>query len=156
MSLLIGNNLVVSIHYALTDDDGTAIDSSEGQEPLTFLHGAGNIIPGLENALTGKVQGDSLAVKVEPADGYGVVNDQLIHTVPKSAFQGVETVEAGMAFEAQGPDGQAQHIVVKEVKGDDVIIDANHPLAGITLNFDVEIVTVREPTAEELDHGHAH
>ncbi len=156
MSLLIGDKLVVSMHYKLTDDEGTVLDSSEGAEPLAYLHGSGNIIPGLEKALTGKVAGDSLQVKVDPADGYGEVLEELIHTVNKTAFEGVESVEPGMAFEAQAPDGSKQRIVVKKVDGDDVTIDANHPLAGFTLHFDVEIVGVREATEEEVAHGHVH
>ncbi|MGV6852732.1 MAG: FKBP-type peptidyl-prolyl cis-trans isomerase [bacterium] len=156
MSLLIGDGLVVSMNYTLTDDEGVVIDSSEGAEPLSYLHGAGNIIPGLEKELTGKVQGDILSVKVEPAEGYGEIMPELIHKVDKAAFQGVDKVEPGMAFEAQGPDGSAQHIIVKAVEGDEVTIDANHPLAGVTLNFAVEIMAVRDATEEEISHGHVH
>ncbi len=156
MSLLIGDNLVVSMHYKLTDDEGNVLDSSEGSEPLNYLHGAGNIIPGLEKALVGKVAGDTLQVRVEPAEGYGEVVPELIQTVERAAFQGVDTVEAGMAFEAQAPDGSIQRIVVKNVEGDEVTIDANHPLAGVTLNFDIEIVNVKEATKEEIAHGHVH
>ncbi len=156
MSLLIGDNLVVSMHYKLTDDDGTVLDSSEGSEPLAYLHGSGNIIPGLEKALVGKVEGDSVQVKVEPAEGYGDVDPELVQTVNKAAFEGVESIEAGMAFQAEAPDGSVRSIVVKETNGDDVTIDANHPLAGFILHFDVEIVGVREATEEEVAHGHAH
>jgi len=156
MSLLIGDNLVVSMHYKLTDADGNVLDSSEGSDPLTYLHGAGNIIPGLEKALVGKVEGSSAQVKIEPAEGYGEIVPELIQSVDKEAFEGVESVEVGMAFEAQGPDGSMQRIMVKEVEGDEVTIDANHPLAGVVLHFDIEIVGVREPTAEEVEHGHAH
>jgi FKBP-type peptidyl-prolyl cis-trans isomerase SlyD len=156
MSLLIGDNLIVSMHYKLTDNDGTLLDSSEGSEPLGYLHGAGNIIPGLENALVGKAEGDFLQVKVEPAEGYGEVVPDLIQTVEKAAFEGVESVEVDMRFEAEGPDGDVQHIVVKEVNGDEITIDANHPLAGVVLNFDIDIVSVREATEEEEAHGHAH
>jgi FKBP-type peptidyl-prolyl cis-trans isomerase SlyD len=156
MSLLIGDNLVVSMHYKLTDDDGNVLDRSEGSEPLAYLHGAGNIIPGLETALVGKVEGDSLQVRVEPAEGYGEVMPDLIQTVERAAFQGVESVEVGMAFKAQAQDGSAQRIVVKKVDGDEVTIDANHPLAGVVLHFDIEIVGVREATEEEVAHGHPH
>lgn len=156
MSLLIGDNLVVSMHYELTDNDGTVLDSSKDAEPLPYLHGAGNIIPGLEKALVGKTQGDSLQVTVEPAEGYGEVAPELINTVDRSAFQGVESIEVGMAFEAQGADGSVQRIIVKDVDGDEITVDANHPLAGVTLNFDVEIVSVREATEEEIAHGHVH
>lgn len=156
MSLMIGDNSVVSMHYKLTDNDGNVIDSSEGMEPLTYLHGAGNIIPGLEKALVGKVEDHSLTVKVQPSDGYGEIMQELIQTLDKAAFQGVETVEAGMSFEAQGPDGLSKRIVVKKVEDDQITIDANHPLAGVELNFDVNIVSVREATAEEKTHGHVH
>ena len=156
MSLLIGDKLVVSMHYKLTDAEGTVIDSSEGSDPLTYLHGAGNIIPGLEKELVGKTEGATMQVTVDPSEGYGELNPEMIQTVPREAFQGVESIEAGMTFQAEGPDGSAQHIVVKEVDGDNIIIDANHPLAGKELNFDVEVVSVREATEEELDHGHVH
>ena len=156
MSLLIGNNLVVSIHYKLTDNDGNVIDSSEGQDPLAYLHGSGHIVPGLEQALVGKVEGDKLEVTLQPEEGYGDVVSDLIQTVDKAAFQGVDKVEVGMGFESESPDGAVHHIVVKEVEGDNVTIDANHPLAGVVLNFDVEVVGIRTPTEEEVSHGHAH
>jgi FKBP-type peptidyl-prolyl cis-trans isomerase SlyD len=156
MTLLVGDNLVVSIHYQLTDDEGNVLDSSKDRDPLNYLHGAGNILPGLESALVGKVEGDSEQVRLEPEDGYGTVRDELIQKIDRSAFQGVEKVEVGMTFQAQGPNGAVQHIVVKDVEGDEVTIDANHPLAGVALNFDVEVVGVREATAEEIEHGHVH
>jgi FKBP-type peptidyl-prolyl cis-trans isomerase SlyD len=156
MALLIGEKSVVSMHYKLADDDGNVLDSSEGSEPMAYLHGAGNIIPGLENALTGKVEGDSLDVRVEPADGYGEVMQELIQTVDKEAFQGVENVEVGMSFEAQAQNGSVHRVVVKEVEGDSVTIDANHPLAGLVLHFNIDVVGVRDATEEELAHGHAH
>lgn len=156
MSLLIGENLVVSMHYKLTDDDGNKLDSSENAEPLAYLHGAGNIIPGLEKALTGKVEGDSLQVRVEPAEAYGEVISELIQTIDKAAFKDIESIEVGMVFEAQAPDGSTQRIAVKAVDGDEVTIDANHPLAGIALNFDINIVSVREATGEEIAHGRVH
>ncbi len=156
MSLLIGNNLVVSMHYTLTDNDGNVLDSSEGSEPLAYLHGVGNIIPGLEKALTGKVKGDSLEVSVAPEEAYGESRPELVQVVNRAAFQGVEKVEAGMMFETQSPDGAVQRIMVKGVDGDEVTIDGNHPLAGVPLNFAVEIVEVREATEEEIAHGHSH
>ena len=156
MSLLIGDDLVVSMHYKLTDNEGNVLDSSEGSEPLTYLHGAGNIIPGLEKALVGKVEGDTQQVTVEPAEAYGEVMPELMQTVDKAAFQGVDSVEVGMSFEAQTSDGSVQHIVVTKVDGNQVTVDANHPLAGVVLNFVVEIVSVREATEEEISHGHVH
>lgn len=156
MSLPIGDATVVSIHYTLKDQEGTVIDSSEGADPLKYLHGAGNIIPGLESALLGKVQGDALDVVVAPGEGYGEYHAELVQVVPRAAFQGIENVEAGMAFTAQGEDGAERRVVVREVDGDDVTVDANHELAGVDLHFAVEIVEVRAATDEETSHGHAH
>lgn len=156
MSLMIGDKMVVSMHYTLTDNDGKVLDSSEGAEPLSYLHGAGNIIPGLETALIGKVADDELKVTVEPKEGYGELIPELIQKVNKSAFEGVDNLEPGMAFEAQGPDGQVQRVVISAVEGDEVTVNGNHPLAGVTLNFDVKIVGVRDATEEEITHGHVH
>ncbi len=156
MSLSVAENLVVSINYTLTDDEGNVIDSSEGSDLLTYLHGAGNIIPGLENELTGKTEGDSLQVKVQPSDGYGEQRQELIQIVDKAVFQGTETLEPGMSFQAQGPDGMVQNIVIKEINDEEVTIDANHPLAWTVLNFEVQVIMIREATKEEIDHGHVH
>lgn len=153
---MIDDKLVVNMHYKLSDNDGNMLDSSEGAEPMAFLHGAGNIIPGLEKSLTGKIAGDSLKVRVEPADGYGEISPELVQTIAKSAFEDAEAVEVGMAFQAESPEGSTQHIVVKKIEGDEVTIDANHPLAGVVLNFDIDIISVRAATEEELSHGHAH
>jgi len=150
MSLIIGDNLVVSLHYTLTDGEGETIDSSIDDEPMAYLHGAGNIIPGLENALVGKAVGDKFAVTVEPADGYGDIEPELEQTIDRAAFQGVDVIEA------QGDQGEVRSILVTAVDGDNITIDANHPLAGVTLNFDVEVVAIREATEDELEHGHAH
>ena len=156
MSLLIGDNVVASIHYTLTDPGGQVIDSSQGAEPLHYLHGAGNIIPGLEQALVGKTVGANLQVTVEPEHGYGEVDTDLIQQVPVAAFEGVEKIEPGMAFEAEDAQGNRRRIVVRSVEGDEVIIDGNHPLAGVQLRFDVEVVGVRSASEEEIAHGHAH
>ena len=156
MSLLIGDKLVVTIHYTLTDESGEIIDSSEGAEPLAYLHGAGNLIPGLERELVAKTAGASLKTTIAPEDGYGELHPELIETVPREAFEGVEKIEAGMAFEAEGSDGQARRIVVKEVSDEGIIIDGNHPLAGVELTFDVQVVDVREASEEEIAHGHVH
>ncbi|MEX0941111.1 MAG: peptidylprolyl isomerase [Pseudomonadales bacterium] len=140
---------VVSIHYTLTSD-GVELDSSKGREPLTYLHGGGGIIPGLEKALEGREAGEDLSVVIEPEEGYGPINDELIQNVPKTAFEGVEKVEPGMQFQASGQNGAVQNITVVKVEEEEVTIDANHPLAGQTLEFDVKVEEVREPTAEEL------
>ena len=147
---------VVSIHYKLTDDAGAELDSSEGRDPLTYLHASNNLIPGLESALEGKTEGDQLQVDVEPEQAYGPVNEELIQTVPHTAFEGAGKVEPGMRFQARGPQGQTQQIVVREVGDEGVTVDANHPLAGQTLHFDVTVVEVREATEEEKQHGHVH
>ncbi|WP_166260047.1 FKBP-type peptidyl-prolyl cis-trans isomerase [Marinobacter salicampi] len=148
---------VVTIHYTLTNDQGEQLDSSreEGREPLTYLEGAQNIIGGLENALTEKAPGDQLKVSIEPAEGYGEVNEELVQPVPRSAFEGVESIEPGMQFQAQTPGGP-QVVRVVEVNDETVTIDANHPLAGETLHFDVEVVDTREASEEESEHGHVH
>ncbi|HEY4612916.1 MAG TPA: peptidylprolyl isomerase, partial [Bacteroidota bacterium] len=130
-------------------------DSSEGQEPLTYLHGAGNIIPGLENTLEGKKIGDAVKVSVAPGEGYGEWDKQKIAEVPKKQFAGVGKLEVGMQFTADSNNGE-QIVTITKIAGDKVTVDANHPLAGKTLNFDVKVVEVRAATAEELSHGHVH
>ncbi len=152
----ISDNCVVSMHYTLKDSDGTVIDSSEGSDPLKFLQGAGNIIPGLESALMGCTVGDQKTVVIQPADGYGEYDETLIQTLPREAFTGIEEIEEGMEFHAEGPDGEVQAVVVKKLSDDGVTIDSNHELAGMVLHFEVKITDVRESTAEELDHGHVH
>ncbi|HDP89192.1 MAG TPA: peptidylprolyl isomerase [Thioalkalivibrio sp.] len=151
----IAKNSVVVIDYTLTDDNGDVVDSSAGGEPLAYIQGIGQIIPGLENALEGKSAGDEVSVKIPPAEGYGDYNEGLIQVVPREMFQGVDTIEPGMQFHAQTSQG-IQAITVTQVEGDDITIDGNHPLAGKNLNFAVTIKDVREATGEELDHGHVH
>ena len=151
----IANNRVVSINYTLKNDAGSVIDSSEGGEPLVYLHGAQNIIPGLERALEGKCADDTITVSIEPADAYGEYNSALTQAVPRSMFDGVDTIEVGMEFQAETEHG-IQVIRVAAVDGDDITIDGNHPLAGERLHFDVAVVDVREASEEELAHGHVH
>lgn len=152
----IANNCVVAIHYKLTDEQGDVIDSSEGGEPLHYLHGAGNIIPGLERELSGCEAGAAKVVVVQPADGYGEVHADLVQTLPREVFSGVDEIQVGMEFHARGPQGQVQSVVVKAVSDEGVTIDANHALAGKVLTFDVRVEAVREATQEEIDHGHVH
>ncbi len=152
----IADNCVVAFHYTLTNEEGDKLDSSVGGEPLSYLHGHQGIIPGLEKELAGKEVGDKLQVQVQPGEGYGEVNPQLIQQVPLAAFQGVDKVEPGMQFQAQGEGGQVQMVTVREVSEEAVLVDGNHPLAGQVLNFDVAIEAVREASQEEIDHGHVH
>lgn len=152
----ISNNSVVSFHYTLTDSDGKQLDQSNDERgPLTYLHGAGNIIPGLEKQLEGKGVGDKLTAKVPAAEAYGERSDNLIQELPANMFTGVEKVEVGMEFQAQTEQG-TQIVRVAGIDGDTVTIDANHPLAGVDLNFDVEVTEVRDATEEEVSHGHVH
>ena len=151
----IQNNKVVSIDYTLTNSEGKVLDSSEGRQPLAYIHGKGNLIPGLEKALEGKKTGDSLNVTIQPEEAYGERNEQLIQVIPRSAFQGVENIEPGMQFQAN-VQGHQQIILVTKVEGEDITTDANHPLAGEQLTFDVTVTEIREPTEEELAHGHVH
>ena len=152
----IAQDKVVLIHYTLTDDGGKVLDSSSGGDPLAYLHGQGNIIPGLEKALEGRQAGDKLDVKVAPAEGYGERDDQLVQQVPRRAFGGVQNVQPGMQFHAQSAQGQMRVVTVTHVQGDMVTVDGNHPLAGEVLVFDVEVAEVRDATGEELEHGHVH
>lgn len=151
----ISDNCVASFHYTLTDKDGKVLDSSDGREPLAYLHGASNIIPGLEKELAGKQVGDKLKVDVPAAEAYGERNDAMMQELPANMFTGVEKIEVGMEFHAQTEQG-VQVVSIAAVDGDMVTVDANHPLAGVDLTFDVEITDVREATAEEQEHGHAH
>ncbi|MDT8428358.1 MAG: peptidylprolyl isomerase [Pseudomonadales bacterium] len=155
MTLMIGKNSVVSIHYTLKDDDGQVMDSSSGGDPLVYLHGANNLIPGLEKELNGKTVGQNFTASIPPAEAYGETNPALVQAIDRSMFQGVDVIEPGMAFTAQGEHGQ-QQITVTAVDGDQITVDANHPMAGKTLHFDVEIMDVRAATEQELAHGHVH
>lgn len=152
--MLIENRKVVTLEYTLTDEAGDILDSSKGGDPLVYLHGEGNIIPGLEVALTGLDEGASLKVEVAPADGYGERDEELLQTVPKDRLA-EEAIEVGMQFQARGPDGPVMMTVVKVLE-DTVTLDANHPLAGKILSFDVTVIAVRDATLEELTHGHVH
>lgn len=145
----IGTNSVVSIHYTLKDETGEVLDASEGREPLDYIHGSRQIIPGLENALEGKSKGEELAVVIEPENGYGTRDESLVHEVPKSEFETPDEIEVGMQFRV-GDEGGTVIMVVAGVGDEVVTLDGNHPLAGVTLSFDVSIADVREATEEEI------
>ena len=151
----IKENSVVSFHYTLTGKDGQVIDSSEGNQPLTYLHGVGQIVPGLENALLGKQAGDKMDVEVSAEEGYGEHHEFMVQQVPREAFQGVDEIEPGMQFQAQTPQG-AMTVTVTAADETTVTVDGNHPLAGQPLFFVVEIVSVRDASEEEITHGHVH
>lgn len=150
----IEKNKVALIEYTLTNEQGEEIDASNGN-PLAYLHGHGNLIPGLEKELEGKAVGDKFTTTVPAAEAYGDRVDQLVQTVPNSMFQGVDELEVGMRFEAQSEQG-THSVEVTAIDGDQVTVDGNHPLAGMPLTFEVEVTGVRESTEDELEHGHAH
>jgi FKBP-type peptidyl-prolyl cis-trans isomerase SlyD len=151
----IADNHVVSIAYTLKDDSGNILDQS-ADGSFCYLHGASNIIPGLENALTGKQAGDEMSVTIAPEEGYGVRDDAKMQQVDREMFPQGQEIEAGMQFHAEGPGGQVIVVTVAAVDGDRITIDGNHPLAGVQLNFDVKVVEIRDATREEIEHGHVH
>ncbi|CAM4157406.1 FKBP-type peptidyl-prolyl cis-trans isomerase [Pseudoalteromonas byunsanensis] len=150
----IAPNKVVSMHYSVLDNDNNTIDNTFDGEPLVFIVGTGYLISGLENALIDKQAGDKISVTVDPEQGYGERHDNLMQAVPKSMFEGME-IEVGMQFRATTDDGD-QMVMIIDIQDDEVVVDGNHPLSGITLNFDVEILDVRDATEDELAHGHVH
>ena len=151
----IAEHKVVTLDYTLTDDAGTVLDQSrDGQ--FVYLHGAFNIVPGLEEALAGKTAGEELNVSVPPEKAYGPRDEGRSQVVSREMFDTPEQIDVGRQFHAQSPDGEMLVITVTKVDGDNITIDGNHPLAGITLNFDVKVVDVRDATTEELEHGHVH
>lgn len=151
---IVGPECVISILYTLKDDQGALIESNREEAPLQYLHGQGQIIPGLESALVGKTMGEMVRLSVPPEEGYGLHDAGKVFKVPRSRFD--FQPEAGSIVQAQGPDGEAIPLQVKAVDENEVTLDGNHPLAGMTLNFDVEVVGIRAATPEELEHGHAH
>jgi FKBP-type peptidyl-prolyl cis-trans isomerase SlyD len=148
------NNTVVSIHYTLTDNDGNVLDSSNGRDPLVYMQGVGQLIPGMEEGMEGKVAGDKMKLNISPEKGYGLHDSNLVQQVPVSAFGGQE-IKVGMQFEA-GNDYQRFLVTITEINNETVTVDGNHPLAGVELNFEVELLKVREATSDEIAHGHAH
>ena len=154
--MTIAQHKVVTIHYKVSDpDSGELIDSSESGEPVSYLHGAENFIPGLENALEGKSAGDELEVIIPPAEAYGERSEDRIQQVPRAAFEGMDKVEPGMTVTAQTEQGGI-NLVVIEVGDEQVTVDANHPLAGKSLKFNVTVEAVRDASEEEKAHGHVH
>jgi FKBP-type peptidyl-prolyl cis-trans isomerase SlyD len=151
----ISANKVVVLHYAVSDSDDTLIDSSYDHNPLSVIQGTGYLIPGLEDALTDHVKGDKFEVEVSADQAYGQREDGYVQTVPKDMFASVDDLAVGAQLRATTDDGE-QTVIVIEMTDDEITVDGNHPLAGIDLKFDVEILEVREATADELAHGHVH
>lgn len=151
----VAKDKVVSIDYTLTDGQGTVIDSSGGGAPLAYIHGAGNIIPGLEAALEGKRVGERVNAVIPPEQGYGTRNEELVQHLSRDLFDTDEDIVEGMRFQAMSESG-LRVVSVVSVDDDQVTIDGNHPLAGMTLHFDVTIAEVRDASEDELSHGHAH
>ena len=154
--MAIENDKVVTLHYHLTNAAGQVIESSHGSEPLTYLHGTGTLLSSLEHALIGLDVGDTKTVELAPAAAYGEHDATKIETLPRDAFEMVPNLEVGMFLEGQDPNGQTFTVHIMEIREDTVVIDANHPLAGETLTFAIEVLAIREATADELAHGHIH
>ncbi len=151
----IENNRVVQIHYTLKDDQGEILDSSIGNDPLPYIHGVGALIPGLEKELTGRQAGEKFTAVIAPADGYGDYDEEQVFQVSSDGFEEDDELELGMQVQIDTENGPAI-ATVTEIEGEEVTLDLNHPLAGVSLHFDVEVIEVREATQTELDHGHVH
>lgn len=152
----ISKNAVVTLEYILKDTDGVVIDKSSGDEAFAFIQGTGGVLPGLESALEGKQTDDALNVIIEPEEGYGQRDESMVAEVPAKQFEGDGEIMEGMQFQTSAEDGSTKVVTVVKIAEDVVTIDANHPLAGMILNFDVKVLDVRDATAEELEHGHVH
>jgi FKBP-type peptidyl-prolyl cis-trans isomerase SlyD len=150
----IGSQKAVTIDYTLKDDAGEVLDTSEGRKPLTYLHGVGSLVPGLEKALEGKADGDTITVSLPPDEGYGARDERLVRKLPVRKIR-EPRIQVGGRYPADTPEGP-RLVLVTALQGDYATVDANHPLAGMTLHFQVKVVGVREATAEELAHGHVH
>ena len=153
---VVSEGKVVVFHYTLTDDDGEEIESSREGDPLPYLHGAAKIVPGLEEEMDGRNAGDTFQVDVSPEQGYGAKRGPGPQQVDRSEFPEEVELYEGMAFTAEAEDGSELPLWITDIDGDDIFVDQNHPLAGETLHFDVEIIDVRDATDEEIQHGHAH
>ena len=151
----VADNTAVSIHYTLTNDEGEVLDSSIGDDALVFLQGSGNIISGLEKAMVGKVAGDKFNVRIAAEEAYGELMDDMIQVISRDMFEGVDDIEVGMQFHADVSFGTGV-VTVVSIDEENVTIDGNHPLAGVALTFDVEVIDVRAATEEEATHGHIH
>ena len=153
---MVKKDSVVSLSYCLKNANGEELDRADKDKPFAYLHGKGQMVPGLEKELEGLAVGDKKDVTVSPAEGYGDLNPQLRMEVDRANFPKEADIQPGVQFEGQGDGGTRTVFTVKAVVGDKIHVDGNHPLAGKNLNFDVSIEAVRDATAEELEHGHVH
>jgi FKBP-type peptidyl-prolyl cis-trans isomerase SlyD len=153
--MAVADGKVVRIRYVLRDTAGTVLDRS-GDEPMAYLQGGGNVVPGLEKQLTGKVAGDKLLAVVPPEQGYGPRHKVKATELRRSSFPEGAQLEKGMGFVMRGPDGKRLPVWITKIQGPSVYVEPNHPLAGVTLSFEVEVVEVRDALPEEIDHGHVH
>jgi FKBP-type peptidyl-prolyl cis-trans isomerase SlyD len=152
----IANNHVVGIEYTLKDSKGEVLDSNEGADALLYIHGLGQIVPGLEKVLLGKVKGDKVEVVVSAEEGYGEFDEELIQQIPRAEFKDMEPLEEGMEIVVENEDGEDQVMSISDLNEKEVTLDGNHPLAGQDLHFKVSIASIREATKDEMEHGHAH
>ena len=151
----ISKNSVVTLNYTLKNDQGETLDESQDNS-FVYLHGAGGIIPGLEEKLEGKSADDNFSTHIEPEDGYGIRDDSMVQVVPRNMFEADHPVEVGLQFHAQSPEGDMLTVTIIKIEDEEITVDGNHPLAGIALNFDIKVADIREATAEEIEHGHVH
>jgi FKBP-type peptidyl-prolyl cis-trans isomerase SlyD len=152
----IEQNKVVMMHYKLSDKDGNVIDSSEGRDPLAYIHGIGALVPGLEQELENKTKGDKFSTVVTPENAYGTRDEELVRVVPKSGFQGDEEMTVGMQVQIDTGEQGLAIATLTSIDGEDITLDLNHPLADIELHFDIEVTDIRVATDEEISHGHVH
>lgn len=153
---MITKGKVVSLSYVLKDDGGEELDRADGTEPFTYIHGIGQIVPGLESALEGLAPGAKKSVKVPPKEGYGEVNASLKMSIDRDRFPKGADIKEGMQFQADVGNGQHVVFTVQSISGKNINVDGNHPLAGKTLHFEVEVIELRDATSEEMAHGHVH
>jgi len=151
-----GPQKVIRFDYTLSDNDGEVIDSTEGQEPLAFIYGSTALKPALREKMEGRQSGDSFQVTVQPEEGYGLRDEKLIKEVGRDMFGDIEQIKAGMLFQTANADGATDMVTVVAVSDNTVTVDHNHPLAGVTLNFAIDVIEVRDATQEEINHGHVH
>ena len=156
MNTIVADNHVVEIHYTLKNDSGEVLDTTDGFSPLRYIQGKNNIVAGLENALIGKKVGESFSATILPKDAYGEINPALIQVITKDKFQNIDDVQIGIQFRIPNGDGQSIMVRISEINGDNVTLDANHPLAGMNLYFDIKVESIREASKEEIHHGHLH